>query len=134
VIGDPKVLGENYGRTLRGYTQSNRNDCVGVVESPGDLPIGKLRKVIFTGDGGLRKTKEGIEKLRSAESLVFVNPLILPEDLSLTGSELKKATLSSGEFAEMSKAKSWSGVAGTKQLNGVGDFVSDWPARLLKDQ
>lgn len=132
VVLNKMVLGDKPGRSLRAALPTMSAISLGVVENVRALPQGKLSSVILAGDIPPEDRSEVVKRLKTAKSVTLVNPPFFPQELEVSG-ELAVQVLV-GEFSQSPAASTWTDLASTRKLIGVGDFVPDWPTLLLPHQ
>jgi len=134
LVADPKVLGQEYGRTLRKYLQSHETEILGIVESVENLPDASGATVIFTGT----LDEEGKARLASlsgnAAELILVAPSFLPHELELSIHSNRKIKVIVGELAQSASLQAWKDVAEIQIVEGVGAFFQNWPEIFFDKQ
>lgn len=132
VVADEKVLGTSYGRTLRALRPKLDDGTVGIVGDVMNLPDVSGATVILTG----RFTQNPSElrsKLADAASILLVNPAIFPQEVGDLGTLGENVTVAIGDFAQSPAGLAWTTAFNARRMAGVGNFVPDWPVKLLKE-
>jgi len=132
VVADDQVLGARHGRTLRNFGETLGDTTIGIVQDMADLP-GDLSGSTLVLSGNFVSAPSPVigDRLAGARAVIIVNPGIFPQELGDLSDVRDKLTVVIGDFAQTPAVHSWSGQFETRSLAGVGDFVPDWPARLL---
>jgi hypothetical protein len=129
LVTDNQVLGSNFGRTLREYKLAY---AVGLVPPGKNIPDdlhGDL--LIICG----KASSQQLSNLKAAAShfrrLLLVNPLFYPQECSI--GNLGSVTVLYGEFSHSPAIQDWRMKLpnAVQMMPEVGDFVPDWPSRLL---
>lgn len=129
VVADEKVLGANYGKTLRRYRSAFNSFCVGFASDSRDLPSVPSRLVILSGQFTEKLTEIDLRILDWTDVVLLVNPSISPIDLK--GIDHKRIIVAIGEFNYPLNSDLWMAEGQTRRIVGVGKFVPEWPDRLL---
>lgn len=131
VVVDEKVLGANYARSLRAFWREQGEACVGIVSDLRDLPSVAGAEVILTGRFSSAPSQKDLGNLTGASSILLVNPALYPQELGDFGELAGRITVAIGDFAQNPAALAWARKFGAQRIGGAGDFVPDWPAKLL---
>ncbi len=130
IVTDEKVLGKNYGRTFR-MSQSDVGDlCVGFVGDVEELPNVAGTTIVLTGRFSSSVLRQ---KLAGAAALRLVNPAVFPQELEEFKNRSEKMTVFIGDFSQSPASQAWAGESNTRRMAGVGDFIPDWPVKLLQE-
>jgi hypothetical protein len=128
VVVDPKIIGTDYGRTLRQYVS---DFAVGLTAS-NRLPL-DVKGDILVICGGLKQLD--LQKVSSIvphfRRILFVNPTFYPQEFKI-GVPVQTSAIF-GEFATSSSINEWKVSLGTQFsiLSGAGDYIPNWPSALL---
>jgi hypothetical protein len=133
IIVNSKVMGQNYGHSIRQYLrqQGSLRSAVGVANSP-DISKDKNRTVVFAGNIPCDdKTKLA---LSSAKRVILLNPFFSPEDAGLIKANDGRIKVIFGEFSQSPALYAWENFATVERINGIGDFMPQWPKLVLLTQ
>lgn len=131
VVHDKQVLGDKPGRQLRTAFSHSPLMSAGLVERISDLPAGDLGSLVLAGNIPEESRKSGFETIKTAKTVILVNPRFFPQELSLP--DTMNLDVLVGEFSQSPAASSWGERASVRKLVGVGDFLPDWPSALFSD-
>lgn len=131
VVADEKVLGARCARTLRAFQHEEAGVCIGIVGDLKDLLDIAGAEIVLTGRFSSVPSQVDLELLTGARSILVVNPSVYPQELGDVGLMDGKLTVVIGDFAQDPAALAWAQRFGAQRIAGVGDFVPDWPAKLL---
>jgi len=134
VVSDEAVLGSGPGRPLRMHWEALGRACVGLVDDVKDLTgVKDDAPVILTGKFSSAPSAADRKKLATAASILLVNPRVYPQDLGDLSEISPKLTVAIGEFDQSSASLVWAAHFPTRRIAGVGDFIPDWPSKLLHE-
>jgi hypothetical protein len=127
VLVDRKILGSDFGRTLR---RNNPSCSVGMITSA-SVPQSLAGTVLIVCG---TPTKNELDQLPVIaghfQKVLFVNPDIYPIQCKFYVSI--PTSVIYGEFSESPSLDSWKrSVKDVRILSGVGDFIPNWPHLLL---
>lgn len=128
VVYNKQVLGEKPGRPLRAALPNSPKMSVGLVEKIGDLPAKDLPSVVLAGDLPDENRDAGLAAVKTAKSLLLINPRFFPQEFVQSKQDL---AILFGEFSQSPAASSWDQFARVQKLAGVGDFLPNWPDKIL---
>lgn len=133
VVADEKVLGANYGRTLRAQWSDVGIACVGIAGDLKDLPDVEKTDVVLTGRFLSSPSVADRQRLAGATSILLVNPAVYPQELGGLADLGDTLTVMIGDFAQSPASLAWTSELIPHRMAGVGDFVPDWPSKLLHE-
>jgi len=134
VVTDDKVLGPNPGRALRAHRQEIGGVCVGLVRDIKELPGVENAAVILTGRFSSAPSEADFQKLAAAASILVVNPAVFPQEFDGLTDLNGKLSVIVGDFAQSPASQSWAAAFASRRMAGVGDFIPDWPSKLLHER
>ncbi|PTY02972.1 hypothetical protein DB346_07625 [Verrucomicrobia bacterium LW23] len=141
VLVDSKVLGSRYGRTLRSYLAAPApasspakpaTPAIGFASTPAALPDLTGKRLIVCGK--IANPQDAARLMAGAKEVVWVNPGLFPQELTLAPEQSARLRILVGEFSQSPAAMAWAGQAPVQRLPGVGDFIPVWPEKLLASQ
>jgi len=133
VVADEKVLGSGYARTLRAHWMGMNSICVGIVSDAKELPSLEDATLILTGMFTSAPSETDREKLAGAASILVVNPAVFPQEFGNLEDLDGKLTVAIGDFAQSPASIAWTRDLKAHRIAGVGDFIPDWPVKLLQE-
>lgn len=133
IIVDNKVMGKSYGHTLRRYlatTKQAGDKSIGVLE-PGTLIPSLENKTVVIAGGELTQTPPLVT---TAKMIILLNPAFPPQNIGITKDKKSRVTVAFGEFSQSVAVNAWNDYGALKHIEGVGDFIPNWPKFSLSDQ
>jgi hypothetical protein len=128
VLTDPKILGSDFGRTLR---ENMPPYSVGLITTPRLPP--DLQGNLLVVCGSVSSAELGTLSTLSSHfhRLILVNPAFYPKEFGIRDG--RNLTVLYGEFARSPAVEEWRTqlVAHSIMIRGAGDFVPNWPIELL---
>jgi O-Antigen ligase len=122
ILPDTKVMGTQWGRTLRKLARKSPS-CVGVVLDAGKMPLLKGEHVVITGSP--LPVGKLAEVMATAGKVMLVNPRFYPQEVGFDPARMK-VELVVGEFSDSPAVAVWKEKLPAKVLPGVGDYLPDW--------
>ena len=133
VVVDEKILGPRYGRTLRTHEPNLNGASIGIVEDLQELPDVSGAAVILAGRFASTPDQVDMSRLASAAAIIVVNPSVFPLELAGLEGLAEKISVKVGDFAQSPSAHAWAAQFPANKMTAVGDFVPDWPTKLLQE-
>ena len=130
ILPDPKVMGTQWGRTLRKLVRKSPS-CVGVVVDAGRMPTLTGAHLLITGSP--LPVAKLAEVMAEADTVTLVNPRFCPQEVGFDPARMK-AELIVGEFSDSPAVAVWKEKLPAKILPGVGDYLPDWQVVLGNTQ
>ena len=131
IVVDRKVMGQNYGRTIRTYLSlsQSREESIGIVESPRNLPSLTNKTVVLAG----MMPSSDLSKigLSSEKKVILLNPSFLPQEINITEKYNSNIVVIFGEFSQSRAASAWESLGSVKHIPGAGDFLPHWPELIF---
>lgn len=138
IVTDAKVLGDNYGKTLRRFLaeqNGKRWPAVAVVDAVEDINPQDAGAIVVSGslpEAGLHALAT---RMRRGDSLVLLNPTFYPQEIGVReNSPLKNVAAIFGEFSQSPALSAWSNLAAVRQAEVAGDFLPHWPELIFPPQ
>ncbi|MEI9896992.1 MAG: O-antigen ligase family protein [Chthoniobacter sp.] len=134
VFSSPSVFGNRAGRTLR--------ECWTAPINSGGIAVLPLRlidnyplagKTIVLGGVLPRQDCAKMNALTvNCKKVILLNPVFSPQDIGVSQAAVEKMQVLFGEFSQSPSAGAWQSFIGkpAPRIEGVGDFLPEWP-RLL---
>ena len=124
---DTKTVGSEYGRSLRKFLSSEKNEreAVAFVESAEAPADYSGKTVILTGsvaDADKSKLKSVIAL---AGKVIILNPTFFPQEIDYD--KLKSVSVFFGEFSQSPALGAWRDLGIVQTVEGNGDFLPNWP-------
>lgn len=129
VIGDPKVLGQQPGKTLRRYIQQTPAEAVGFSRSLAAIPPSALNhttKWVVAGSLNADDLEELRKLVAANQKVVCLNPWFYPIEAGLTNSP-EKPMVHFGNFSQSPARSSWESLQAAQVIDGAGEFLPNWP-------
>lgn len=126
ILPDPKVMGTQWGRTMRKLVRKDPNS-IGVVVDAGRMPTLTGAHLLITGSP--LPVAKLAEVMAEADTVTLVNPRFYPQEVGFDPARMK-AELVVGEFSDSPAVAVWKEKLPAKILPGVGDYLPDWQAVL----
>lgn len=137
VVWNQKIMGSNYGRSLRMQVQSSSQkpeaSSFGIAFSWEGVPDLKNENLV---GGGMLDTKDKSilgRLIGKTNQVTLINPFFSPEDLNLPPDRAAKIKVVFGEFSQSPAANSWVKINSVQKVEGVGDYLPTWPEIILSE-
>jgi hypothetical protein len=122
ILADSKVMGTQWGRTLRKLSQKSPI-CLGVVLDGGRRPSLKGEHLVIAGSP--LPVGKLAEVMAEAGMVTLVNPRFRPQEVGFDPARMN-VELVVGEFSDSPAVAVWKEKLPGKILPGVGDYLPDW--------
>lgn len=122
ILPDTKVMGTQWGRTLRKLVRKSPS-CVGVVLDAGKMPSLQGEHIVISGSP--LPVGKLAEVMASAGKVMLVNPRFYPQEVGFDPARMN-VELVVGEFSDSPAVAVWKEKLPVKILPGVGDYLTDW--------
>jgi hypothetical protein len=135
VVRNSKVMGNNYGKTLRRYLLGNGGrpfPAVAFVSSLSEIQMAQQDTIVVAGAISQGEVNALATAAPRAARLLFLNPGFYPQELGIVGMEQKQTTQAFfGEFSQSPTVSAWAGFATVRQIEAVGDYLPQWPELIF---
>lgn len=138
VVWNQKVMGSNYGRSLRKQVQSSdqKSNAIsfGIAFSWEGVPDLNNETLV---SGGMLNPKDKLlfgRLMGQTTNVTLINPFFSPENLGLSADEAAKIKILFGEFSQSPAVESWVKAKQVQKVDGVGDYFQAWPEIILSER
>jgi hypothetical protein len=130
ILPDTKVMGTQWGRTLRNLVKKSPS-CVGVVLDAEKMPSLQGEHIVISGSP--LPVGKLAEVMTLAGKVMLVNPRFYPQEVGFDPARMN-VELVVGEFSDSPAIGIWKEKLAAKILPGVGDYLPDWKAVLSNSE
>jgi O-Antigen ligase len=127
LVIDKKVMGANYGHTLRRFLTDHPDGAIAIADPSSKLPSFAGKTVVFAGS----VPDVQPEIISSVRRVIVLNPTRFPQETGLAAINASIVTVYFGQFCTSPSIGSWSDIYPIRTITGVGDFVPNWPNLVL---
>jgi hypothetical protein len=137
VIADPTVLGDSPGRALRAWRDQGGTGTIAIARSVDNVPTPRPHRILLTGKFTSNPESLDWHDLAATHRLLIVNPTLFPTFRPGHGHPARvqinseQTTLLTGSFANSPTHQAWSAILPSTRLEGVAEFIPNWPEALL---
>lgn len=125
ILADSTLLGDNFRRKLREYVSSNPDLSIYLVERLEHLPKSVNEPIFIAANVNADQAKAIADR---SQQTMILSPQFSPADLG----DSKSLVAIFGELSKSRHLAEWLEVSNTIKLQGIGDFIPEWPKTLLE--
>ncbi|MDR3404222.1 MAG: O-antigen ligase family protein [Chthoniobacter sp.] len=135
IVADSKVLGDNYGKTLRRFIAEQKDrtfPTVAVVDTLEDIKSKTPGTIVVAGSLPEEELHALAVRMQKGTHILFLNPTFYPQEIgALEDAQRKNMAAIFGEFSQSPALSAWQSFATVRQVEVAGDFLPRWPELIL---